>query len=129
MYMQVLRLLAPCQGYEKGKTINEIAEAIYGRSDFQAKAMSRQLIGAARKAMKRQGISVDICSIKLVGMRERRYCHLTTVTEYTKAINDFERHIEGIKETKEGLESRRKTVEEREKLKEVKKVKADSKQN
>lgn len=116
-YMQVLRLLATCKGYERGKTIDEIASAIYdGRTDFQAKAMARQLIGAARRALRRQGIDVDIYSIKPIGMPERRYCYLTTITEYTKAINDLQSHIEGTQETEETLRHRRETVEERARL-------------
>lgn len=124
-YIQVLRLLAPCRGYENGKTIDDIAKAIYeGACDFRSKAMARQLIGAARRATKRQGFDADIFSIKPVGMSERRYCHLTTVAEYTKAINDFEAHIEGTQKTEQGLEQRRLTIEERRKLEEARKAKA-----
>jgi len=123
-YMRILRLLAPCQGYDRGKTIDDIAIAIYGSSDFRSKAMARMLIGAARKVTKQQGFNADIFSIKLVGMSERRYCHLTTVSEYTKAINDFQAHIEGAQETEQGLEQRRLTIEERRKLEEARRVKA-----
>ncbi|MCK4320796.1 hypothetical protein KAW11_04185 [Candidatus Bathyarchaeota archaeon] len=123
-YIQVLTLLAPCQGYELGKTIGEIADAIYDRHDFQSKAKARQLIGAARRATRRQGINADIFSIKLVGTSERRYCHLTTVSEYTKAINDFQTHIEGTQETEEELERRRETVEARARLEEARRARA-----
>lgn len=97
-YIQVLKLLAPCKGWENGKTIDEIAIAIYGSSDFQRKATARMLIGAARNAA-----NLQIFSIKPVGTDERRYCHLTNVVEYTKAINDFERHIDGTQNTKNDL--------------------------
>jgi len=123
-YMQILRLLAPCQGYDKGKTIDDIATAIYGVCDFRSKAMARMLIGAARKATRQQGINADIFSVKPVGMSERRYCHLTTIAEYTKAINDFEAHIEGATKTEHGLKQRRETIEERKKLEELRKAKA-----
>lgn len=124
-YMQVLRLLGTCKGYERGKTIDEIASAIYdGRADFQAKAMARQLIGAARRAMRRQGIDVDIYSIKPIGMPERRYCYLTTVAEYTKAINDLQSHIEGTQETEEAIRRRRETIEERARLEEARRARA-----
>lgn len=123
-YMEVLRLLAPCQGYENGKTIDDIARAIYeGACDFRSKAIARQLIGAARKATRRQGINADIFSIKPVGTLERRYCHLTTVVEYTKAINDFETRVEGEQQTEEGLKQRRETVEQRRRLEEARKAK------
>jgi len=59
-----------------------------------------------------------------VGMSERRYCHLTTVTEYTKAINDFEAHIEGAQETEQELKRRRETIEQRRKLEEARKAMA-----
>lgn len=123
-YMQVLTLLAPCQGYERGNTIDQIADEIYGRHDFASKAKARQLIGAARRAMKLRGINVDLFSIKPVGMPERRYCHLVTVAEYTKAIHDLQSHIEGTQETEEELGQRRETVEERLRLEEARKARA-----
>ena len=123
-YMEVFRLLAPCQGYERGMTIDEIARAMYGRTDFQAKAKARQLIGYGRRAMRRQGIDVDIFSVKPMGMPERKYCHLTTVVEYTKTIDDFEAHITGAEETQEALERRRKTVEERARLAKARRARA-----
>lgn len=118
-YIQVLRLLQPCKGWENGKKIDEIAMAVYGSSDFRHKAMARMLIGVARNAA-----NVQIFSIKPVGTEERRYCHLLSITEYTKAINDFERHIEGTQNTKEDLEAGRETVEERRRLEEARKVAA-----
>lgn len=121
-YMHVLTLLAPCKGYELGKTIDEIADAIYEQHGFENKAKARQLIGAARRAMRQRGINVDIFSIKPVGMPERRYCHLTTVAEYTKAIHDFQSHIEGTQETEEELRRRRETVEERARLEEARRA-------
>ena len=123
-YMEVLRLLAPCQGYENGKTIAELADKTYGKHDFESKAKTRQIIIAARIAMRKQGINVDIASIKIFGQTEKRYCHLTTVGEYTKAINDFEAHAEGTQKTQKELEKRRETVEERRKLEEARKVRA-----
>jgi len=122
--MDVLRFLRECKGYEKGKTIDDIARTVYGKSDFETKAKTRQLIGAARRAMKREGIDVDIYSIKPVGMPERRYCYLTTIVEYTKAIDDFEAHITGTEETQDALERRRETVEERAKLAEARRARA-----
>lgn len=115
-YIQVLKMLAPCKGWENGKNIDEIAMAIYGNKDFQCKAMARQLIGAARNAA-----NVQIFSIKPVGTDERRYCHLTNVVEYTKAINDFARHIEGSENTKRDLEEGRQTIEQRKLLEETRK--------
>src|SRR4030043_518629 len=88
-YMRVLKLLEPCQGYEKGITIDDIAIAMYERSDFHTKAMARQLIGGARRLTRKLGIKADLASISLVGA-ERRYCHLNTVAEYGKAIIAFE---------------------------------------
>lgn len=86
--------------------------------------MARQLIILARKVMRRQGFNVDIASIKLVGTSERRYCHLTTVSEYTKAINDFEAHIEGTQKTEQKLIQGRETIEQRRKLEEARKTMA-----
>lgn len=124
LYIKVLRLLAPCQGYDNGKTIDDIADAIYGQHNFESKAKTRMIIGAARRAMWRQGIKVDIASIKLVGTSEKRYCHLTTVAEYTKAINDFAAHIEGTQKTEHELKQRRETLEERRRLEEARKARA-----
>lgn len=124
-YMQVLRLLEPCQGYDKGKTIDDIARAMYnGASDFRTKAMARQLIIGARRVTRKLGIKADIASIQLVGTSERRYCHLTTVAEYTKAINDFAAHVEGTQKTERELEQRRETVEERRRLEEARRARA-----
>lgn len=126
-YMQALEFLKSAKGYENGKTISEIASHLYGgRTDFQAKAMARQIIGAARRAMKERGFNVDIFSIKPVGMPERRYCYLVTSAEYTKAINDLQSHIEGTAETEEELRRRRATTEERARLEEARKARVRS---
>ena len=126
-YFQVLKLLEPCQGYENGKTIDDIARAMYNdASDFHAKAMARQLIGGARKLTRKIGIKADIASIN-VG-NERRYCHLSTVAEYGKAINAFEAHIDGTKKTNKDLTQLRDTIDERRRLEEARKVASKAKQ-
>lgn len=112
-YIRVAKLLQPCQGYDLGKPIEVIAEKIYGKDTFHNRAKARQLIGAARKAL-----GVDIFSVKPVGMSERRYCHLTTVVEYTKAIDDFEKQVDGLQGTEDKLKRERETVEAKRKLKE-----------
>jgi len=122
--VEILRSLEPCQGYENGKTIDELADEMYGKHDFESKAKTRMLIVAARKAMRRLGINIDIASIKIVGQKDKRYCHPSTVAEYTKAINDFEAHAEGTKKTQKEFEKRKETIEERRKLEELKKAKA-----
>lgn len=127
-YVEILRLLEPCQGYENGKTIDELADGMYGKHDFESKAKTRMLIVAARRAMRRLGINVDIASINIVGQKGKKYCHPTTVAEYTKAINDFETHAEGTKKTQREFEKRRETIEERRKLEELKKARAKRKE-
>jgi hypothetical protein len=125
-YMQVLRLLEPCQGYENGKTIDDLAKAMYkGKSDFQTKAMTRQLIIGARKfARSLVGTDADIASIQLVGTSQRKYCHLSNVAEYRKAINDLAIHIIGTDKTKKQFEKHEETIEERKKLEEMRKAMA-----
>lgn len=124
-YMQVLRLLEPCHGYENGRTIDDLAKAMYnGKSDFQTKAMTRQLIIGARKFARKLGINADIASIQLIGTSERRYCHLSNVAEYTKAINDLAIHIQGTEKTRKQFEQQEKTIEERKKLEEMRKAMA-----
>ena len=124
-YMQVLRLLEPCQGYEKGITIDDLAKAMHnGKNDFQTKAMTRQLIIGARKFARSLGTDADIASIQLVGTSQRKYCHLSNVAEYTKAINDLEIHIQGTDKTKKQFQKHEKTIEERRKLEEMRKAMA-----
>ncbi len=123
-YMEILRLLEPCQGYDKGKTIDELSDKLYGKHNPESKQKTRLLIIAARIAMRRLGINVDIASIKIYGQTEKRYCYLTTVAEYAKAIGDFEAHVEGTEKTKEEFEKRRETVEARRKLEEARRAKA-----
>jgi len=123
-YLQVLKFLEPCQGYELGKTIDEIADKIYERHDFASKARARQLIAHARRAARLLGMKPEIFSQKPEGMDERRYFHLTTVAEYTKTIHDLQEHIEGTQKTEKKLTLRRKTAEERAKLEEVRRDRA-----
>ncbi|MCJ7634821.1 hypothetical protein MUP77_20830 [Candidatus Bathyarchaeota archaeon] len=121
-YMEVLRFLEPCHGYDNGKIIDEIAMKMYGKNDFQTKAMTRQLIIGARKFARNLGTDADIASIQLVGTSQRKYCHLSNVAEYTKAINDLAIHIQGTDKTKKQFEKHEKTIEERKKLEEMRKA-------
>ena len=113
MYLQVAKLLGPCKGYEKGKTIDEIALVVYGSDDAHSKQKARLLVHEARRK-----IGVPVFSIKPPD-NKRRYCHLISETEYGRAIRDFERHILGTKDTKEDLKKRREAVKERERLERI----------
>lgn len=127
-YMQVLRLLEPCQGYDKGKTIDDLTKAMNdGKSDFKLKAMTRQLIIGARKFARNLGTDADIASIQLLGTSERRYCHLSNVAEYRKAINDLAIHIQGTDKTKKQFEKHEETIEERKELERLRKEMAKKK--
>ena len=112
-YFQVARLLRPCRGYENGLTIDEIAREIYGRNDPHSKQKARLQVGEVRRK-----IGVPVFSIKPPN-DERRYCYLISETEYTRAINDFEKHILGSEKTKEELEKERKSIKERERLERI----------
>jgi len=115
--LTIARLLTSCIGWENGITIGEIAREVYGRDTPHTKQKARLLIGSVRRAL-----NIDIFSIKPVGETERRYCHLSTEAEYTKAIDDFIKHIEGSEETKAKLEKAKLTVEAKRKLEVIRKA-------
>jgi hypothetical protein len=118
--LRVARLLTPCEGWENGITINEIANAVYGNDDFHSRAKARQIIGSLRRVL-----NVDTFSIKKSGETERRYCHLKAESEYTKAIDDFEKQINGLKETEKDLKKGKEAIEAKRKLKAVREEKAE----
>lgn len=113
IYIQVARLLRPCRGYENGITIDAIAREVYGQDDPHSKQMARLHVGHVRRK-----IGVPVHSIKPPD-GERRYCYLISETEYSRAINDFEKRITGAEKTKEELENERKAVKDRERLERV----------
>ena len=115
LYLQVAKFLRPCKGYEKGKTINEIALEVFESDDAHHKQKARLHIHAARR-----NIGVPVFSIKPPN-EERRYCHLISETEYSRVINDFERHILGTEETKKDLKKGREAVKEKERLDRIRK--------
>ena len=112
------RLLTKCDGWENGITIDEIARRTYGRVTPHTKQKARLLIGSVRRTL-----NIDIFSIKPVGKTERRYCHLVSESEYTKAINNFIKHITGSEKTKRKLEKAKIIIEKRRKLKVIRKTK------
>jgi len=112
-YLQVARLLRPCRGYENGLTIDVIAREIYGLDDPHSKQKARLLVGEVRR-----NIGVPVFSIKPPD-GERKYCYLISETDYSRAINDFEKHISGTEKTKKELEKEREAVKAREKLERV----------
>lgn len=118
--LKVAKLLTRCNGWENGITIDEIAEQIYGKTTPHNKQKARLLIGAVRRTL-----NVDIFSIKTVGETERRYCHLVTEAEYTKAINDFIKHISGSEKTKAKLEKAKIVIPAKQKLEAVRTVKTE----
>ena len=115
MYLQVAKLLGPCKGYENGMTIDKIALEVYGSDDAHVKQKARLLVHEARRK-----VGVPVFSIKPPN-EERRYCHLISEAEYTRAIKDFELHILGTKETEEDLKKAREAVKERERLEKMRK--------
>jgi hypothetical protein len=114
LMLQVARLLRKCDGWDNGITINDVAKALYGNDDFHSKAKARLQIGCVRRAL-----NVDIFSIKPVGESERRYCYLITESEYNRAIENFEKHIQGMKETEEKMKKAKEAIEAKRKLKAV----------
>jgi len=118
--LQVARLMKRCEGWENGISIDEVARALYGNDDFHSKAKARLLIGSVRRAL-----NVDIFSIKPVGESERRYCYLVSESEYAKAIENFEKHIKGMKETEEKMKKAKAVIEAKRKLKAVREEKTE----
>jgi len=80
------------------------------------------MIGLVRRAL-----TVNIFSVKPVGETERRYCHLSTEAQYTKAINDFIKHIKGSEEMKKKLEKAKLTVEAKRRLEAIRKAREQQK--
>ena len=117
LMLKVARLLAGCDGWEKGINIDEIARQVYGVATPHTKQKARLLIASVRRTF-----NVDIFSIKPVGKTEQRYFHLLTESEYTKTIDDFIKHIAGSEKTKKQLEKAKLLVKAKRKLKAVRKV-------
>jgi len=93
---------------------------VYGNDDFHSRAKARQIIGTLRRVL-----NVDTFSIKKSGETERRYCHLKNESEHTKAIDDLEKQINGLKETKKDLKKGKEAVEAKRKLRAVREEKAE----
>lgn len=68
---------------------------------------------------------MDTFSLKKSGETERRYCHLKAESEYTKAIDDLEKQISGLRETKKDLKKGKEAVEAKRKLRAVREEKAE----
>ena len=117
LMLKTARLLSSCIGWENGLTIGEIAREVYGRDTAHNRQKARLLIGSVRRLL-----NVDIFSITPVGETERRYCNLSTQAEYTKAINNFIKHIRGSEKTKRKLEKAKLTIEARRRLKAIRKA-------
>ena len=122
LMLRAARLLRGSIGWENGLTIGEIARELYGRDTAHNRQKARLIIATARRELR-----VDIFSIKPVGEIERRYCHLSTATEYTKAINDFIKHIKGSEKTQEKLEETKLTVEAKGRLKAIRRARKKQK--
>ena len=117
LMLKVARLLAGCDGWAKGISIDEIARQVYGVVTAHTKQKARLLIGSVRRTF-----NVDIFSIKPVGKTEQRYFHLATESEYTKAIDDFIKHIAGSEKTRRKLEKAKLLVKAKRRLKAVRKA-------
>ena len=63
------------------------------------------------------------------GKTERRYCHLSSEAEYTKAINNFIKHIKGSEKTKEKLKKAKLTVEAKRRLKAIREARKRQQKN
>ena len=120
--MKAVEILKPCQGYEKGKSINHIARELYGYDDMFSKIKARQQIARIRRIAKKEHIdNLWIYSMKPMGMpinMPRRYFHLQQPEEFKKVLDKLRRINKGINESEIFVNNGKKKTEDKIKEKE-----------
>jgi hypothetical protein len=109
---QLWIFLKHSRSYEDGKTIDSIANELYGVNDFHSKCKARIQIHYLRKRLseelkERYGINVihPLFSSKPISNAERRYFIHFNKDDIDRVDKFFKVFMEGVKETYDGVKT------------------------
>lgn len=89
--IKALEIFANAYGYEKGLTIEDFAQKLYGIDTFHNRTKARQILSQIRKHWE-----IFIYSIKPLTGGKRKYCHLQNPKEFQQVINEYTAKRDGI---------------------------------